>query len=29
MSARNDALDRTRTAMTVLVVIHHAVIPYT
>lgn len=29
MSARNAALDRTRTAMTVLVVIHHAVIPYT
>ncbi len=29
MSARNAALDRTRTALTILVVIHHAVIPYT
>jgi fucose 4-O-acetylase-like acetyltransferase len=29
MSERNVALDRARTALTVLVVIHHAVIPYT
>ena len=29
MSARNAALDRARTGLTVLVVIHHAVIPYT
>jgi len=29
MSGRNAALDRTRTALTVLVVIHHAIIPYT
>lgn len=29
MSGRNIALDRTRTALTVLVVIHHAIIPYT
>ena len=29
MSGRNVALDRARTALTVLVVIHHAIIPYT
>jgi surface polysaccharide O-acyltransferase-like enzyme len=29
MSARNAAIDRARTGLTVLVVIHHAVIPYT
>jgi fucose 4-O-acetylase-like acetyltransferase len=29
MPGRNAALDRTRTALTVLVVIHHAIIPYT
>lgn len=29
MSGRNIALDRSRTALTVLVVIHHAIIPYT
>ena len=29
MSGRNIALDRARTALTVLVVIHHAIIPYT
>src|SRR3569623_3015597 len=28
MSGRNTALDRARTALTVLVVIHHAIIPY-
>ncbi len=29
MPGRNAALDRARTALTVLVVIHHAIIPYT
>lgn len=29
MSGRNIALDRTRTALTVVVVIHHSIIPYT